>query len=378
MLLLALLAACHAPLPPHDTLPTAERLAGQGVVEWPAEDLPFDWIPTVWFYGLHRLHQASGDPGWQDPYRAWMLRALPDYDRETPREFHSSDSLSPATLAAVLMVEDSSVGLEPIAAAADAYLDEAPRTDSGAIEHWTDGAPLGGVPDQVWIDSLFMFGPYLQQRHAHTGDAAHLDRFTTQYAKFAELCRDPEADLYRHAWDDVAKQNIPTGETFWARGNSWVLVAAAEYVALVGPEQADPAVLEGLRAHAAAVAAAQDETGLWHTVLNEPRGDDPANYTETSASALLAYGLARGVKGGALDADAYLPAIARARRGLESRLDEQADGWLEVEGTSWGTNPGDYDYYVGVGTTDDFLLGIGAVVMFLAEVHGMGDPGAER
>ncbi len=41
---------------------------------------------------------------------------------------------------------------------------------------------------------------------------------------------------------------------------------------------------------------AQAEDGLWHTVMNQPDGPDPANYTETSAAALLATGLLVGTE----------------------------------------------------------------------------------
>jgi len=367
MLFLVLALACSEPPAVHETLPVAEDLAAQGVEWWPVRDLAPNWIPTVWGYGVHRLHAASGDRPWQDYYRAWMTGLA-----NGGLYFDSSDAMSPAVIAATLMVEDPSADFTVITEAADAYVATAPRTDEGAIEHWTEDSFLG-FPGQVWIDSQFMIGVFLVQQYVRTGDRAYLESFVTQYLLFSELCRDPDADLYWHAYDDVTDANIPADAVFWARGNAWVLISAAEMLVATGLD--DPVatdVLPLFRAHVAAVAALQEaDDGLWHTVLNEPYGDDPANYTETSGSALIGYALSRGLRSGALDAASVGPVLDRAVDGVDGRIDRKSDGRLEVEGTSFGTVPGDYDYYVSVGQRDDLMLGVGAVVMLLAEVDGM-------
>ena len=52
----------------------------------------------------------------------------------------------------------------------------------------------------------------------------------------------------------------------------------------------------------------------------------------------------------------------------------EREGERVVTGTSTGTNPGDYRYYTSVHTIDDIMLGQGAVLMALAQVHGLEDP----
>jgi len=358
----------------HDTLELAAALAAEGVATWPPESVPLGWNEAVWAFGVHRLYAASGDAAWRDYYGDWMADELPGFTGESPREFHASDEMAPAILAATWMLETGDGSLTPITDAADHYLDTVPRTDEGAIVHWGPGSIFGDTT-QVWIDSQFMFGVYLLRQHARTGDDTYLALFTEQYLLFSDLCRDPISQLYRHAYDDVTDANIPQEETFWARGNSWVLIAAAELLALVGPDDPHAAeVLPLFTAHAEAIAAAQEPAdGLWHTVLNQPRGEDPDNYTETSASALIAYALARGVRAGALGGADWLAVIGRAAAGVDARI-ERGDDELVVEGTSFGTNPGDYDYYVSVDQLDDTNLAVGAAVMMLAEIHGLEDP----
>ena len=43
-----------------ETLDLAERIADKGMEAWPADSLPFDWMQTVWAYGLADLSAASG------------------------------------------------------------------------------------------------------------------------------------------------------------------------------------------------------------------------------------------------------------------------------------------------------------------------------
>lgn len=361
--MISLLLACT---PPDDTaearpetLTLAAEVAERGKQIWPVENLPFDWMQTVWAFGLHRLEARQ--PGQHHYYAAWMEQEVSRFEGEDPKRFVSSDSMSPATMASIAMLEDPQLQLTPITDAGHLYLSQAPRTENGAIQHWAEGSPFGDN-GQVWVDSQFMFGMFLLSEHRRTGERAHLELWVEQYVLFSELCRDPQDQLYRHAWDDIDKVNIPSEPVFWNRGNSWVLVAAAEMLRLVGPE--DPAweQIQPLFAeHALAVLQLQATDGLWHTVLNRPQ--DPDNYTETSGSGLIAYAFYVGHRSGALDGQ-YQDAAYRAVDALvEDRIDED----LTVEGTSFGTNPGDYDYYLDVVQLDDIVLGVGSVVMVLAE-----------
>lgn len=373
-LALALLLGCS---PPEDdepvpavtleTLATAEAVAAQGMERWEPERLYLGWIETVWAYGLLRLERRNSDPALLEYVDRWLLDDVDAFTAEPPRAFDSSDSMSPATLASLRL--QARPELEPLIEAAHAYLEVAHRTDEGAITHWYVDTPFVDN-DEIWVDSLFMFGMFILAEHARTGDRAHLERFVEQYVLFSELCRDPVDQLYRHAYDDGTGSNIPPDDTYWARGNSWVLLAGAQMLSQV-PED-DPAyqtVAPLVVEHARAILALQAEDGLWRTVINSPRGEDPDNYTETSGSALLAYGLLRGMDT-VLPAETTLPAVVRAVQGVKERVKDRA-GAPVVTGTSYGTNPGGYDYYLGVPTGDDLMLGMGTVVLLLAGADGL-------
>lgn len=375
LLPLLLLACCSAPEaepppPVHDTLAMATDLATAGAARWGPGDLYPGWIETVWSFGLHRLYAASGAGAWHDYYRDWMLDELPRFEGTDPYAFVSSDSMSPALVASISMLEEPTTDLSLITAAGKHYLDAvARRTDEGAITHWA--VPTAFVDtDEVWIDSQFMFGVFLLREHVRTGDMAHLDRFVEQYLLFSDLCRDPADQLYRHAYDDGTDANIPEEAAYWARGNSWVLVAAAEALLVTEPgSPAHDALAPLFEDHVRAVLALQADDGLWHTVLNQPRGPDPANYTETSGSALIAYALAVGRRS-VLSDELVLGPLTRAVDALEDRV-HGTGADTSLSGTSYGTNPGTYEDYVSVPVANDLMLGLGAAVMALAEVHGL-------
>lgn len=359
-----------------DTLDVARQLAARGTDLWVADLMLFDWIPTVWTFGLLELHAADGEERWRDYVVAFIEDHLPDFQGADPEAFVSSDSMSPALLAAMLMREDSGLDYSAITIAADAYLAGAQRTDEGAITHWGPDNPWGLPDDQVWVDSQFMFGMYLLEMYAMTGDGAYRDLWWEQHALNAALCLDPGDQLYRHAYDDATDTNIPQDAVYWARGNSWPLLSGARALALLDPTE-DAALREEVSAlvaaHADALVSTQADDGLWHTILNAP--EDPANYTETSAAALIALGLAWGIDGGALPADGpAAQAMSRTVDGLTARVVPQEDGSVVLEGTSWGTNPGEYEDYLDVPQMDDLMLGYGAVIAALAALDGRPAP----
>lgn len=346
----------------HDTMPIAEQIAARAADDWDPTKLGPGWIPTVYFYGWDRMYAVTGDASQLDYVTSWIDTELPDYEADPPRAFHASDDMALSSIASSLMIHDPTLDYTAITDNADAYLADVGRTDNGAIWHWNNDTAFTPT-HQVWVDSQFMFGLYLVREWQRTGDTAQHDLFVEQYLAFSELCRDPDAQLYRHAWDDEAKVNVPSEAVFWARGNSWVLLAAAEYIEAA--ESPDQRVVDAFVAHADAAAALHDG-GMWHTVMNSPQGDDPANYTETSASALIGLALLKGTRAGVLDSAIHGPVISAVATALPTTISDTD----KLMGTSGGTNPGDYDYYVSITQIDDFILGLGPVMAYMAEVDG--------
>jgi hypothetical protein len=121
-----------------------------------------------------------------------------------------------------------------------------------------------------------------------------------------------------------------------------------------------PGLLEGGGARGAA--ETQSASGLWHQLL-----DKTGSYLETSASAMFAFAIARGVNRGWLLAS-YAPAAQTGWRALEARV--RPDG--QIEGICVGTTAA-YDavYYYNRPTEPGAMQEYGPTLMAGAEVVTM-------
>lgn len=234
------------------------------------------------------------------------------------------------------------------------------RSPEGGLSHFGTVDALGV---QLWADSLFMFGNVLHLYAEYAGDDDALDAWAEQFAIFSALMQD-EAGFFRHAEYTFYEQD---DDVYWARANGWILGAAYDHLRIRRNRgEAAEDVWPGTAALTGAVLGSQGATGLWHTVIN--RGDE--TYLETSASALFAWGLARGWRYGWLDDD-VLPVIALAMDGVRSTIVEDDSGMPVVTGISVPTSVGDFDYYAGLPVDDDISYGVGAVLLALIETSGL-------
>jgi len=108
------------------------------------------------------------------------------------------------------------------------------------------------------------------------------------------------------------------------------------------------------------------DSGLWWTILNRP-GEI---YLESSATALIVYGMARGFRYGFLN-DAVLPVLARGRSGLLESFRRDEQNRPIVTGISGPTSAGNFDDYAEVPLGEDLTFGVGAMILALIELSGL-------
>jgi len=95
-------------------------------------------------------------------------------------------------------------------------------------------------------------------------------------------------------------------------------------------------LLDTLRSQVSALSNLQHESGLWHTVL-----DDPSSYLEVSATAAIGYGMLKGVRLGYLD-PSFKQSGLRALEAVLSKMDNKGI----VQQVSYGTPVGnDVQFY---------------------------------
>ena len=95
-------------------------------------------------------------------------------------------------------------------------------------------------------------------------------------------------------------------------------------------------ILDAYKAQAAALKELQSESGLWHTIL-----DDPESYEEVSGSAAIIAGILKGIRMGILD-DSYRECAERGLRGILDNITEDGTVLNVSAGTGIGMNAEHY------------------------------------
>jgi rhamnogalacturonyl hydrolase YesR len=212
---------------------------------------------------------------------------------------------------------------------------------------------MGGT---VWPDDLYMGGDFLAAWGEYTGDQKYIDDAAGQIIHQAALEQDSDG-LWFHGYFVNEKKHAPFK---WGRGNSWATVALVETLSVMpNNDPLRPRLIKLLSAQIAGLKKVQAPDGMWRQVL-----DKPDLWEETSCTAMFAYGIARAVNRGWIDAS-NMAIARRAFAGIAKNV--TPDG--SVNGTCQGTNIGmDLDYYIKRPRPDDDLHGRGVVMLAGAEI----------
>lgn len=225
--------------------------------------------------------------------------------------------------------------------------------------------------DWNWIDALQMAMPVFVKLGVLYNDTTYFRKMYDLYA-FAKYNHggnglyNPQDHLWWRDKDFVPPYKEPNGEdTYWSRGNGWVLAALAKTLDKL--PQTDPHYNEyrqDFEDMSAAIAKVQREDGFWNVSLH-----DPSHFggKETSGTALFTYGFAWGVNNGLLDKKKYIPIITKAWNAMVKDA-VHPNGMLGyVQGT--GKEPKD-GQPVGFNNVPDFEdYGLGAFLLAGSEVY---------
>ncbi|MHC5215076.1 beta-galactosidase BglB [Enterococcus sp. LJL128] len=223
---------------------------------------------------------------------------------------------------------------------AEWVMHDMPRTNENGLQHATYGPPN---TNQLWDDTLMMtvlplakIGKLLNRPH-------YLEEARHQFLIHIKYLMDKKTGLWYHGWTFEGNHNY--AEALWARGNCWITIAIPEIIEILELPEGDGLrafLINTLNAQVASLADYQHESGLWHTLLN-----DPDSYLESSATAGFAYGILKAVHKRYISSD-YEAVAYKAMAGLLEEIDEKG----EVQHVSIGTGMGDdLDFYRNIGMT---------------------------
>ena len=160
----------------------------------------------------------------------------------------------------------------------------------------------------VFVDSLHFHGPFLAALYAVTGETRYLRQAEETIGPQVALLWDETENLFHHFWiERTARRN----GVLWGRGNGWGLLGLLHTLQHL-PEASPVAARfrDLLARQAKRLAALQDVSGDWHTVL-----DDPGSYLESSVAAFVVDGFGLALRRGWL-APEYRPVVERAWRAM--------------------------------------------------------------
>lgn len=204
----------------------------------------------------------------------------------------------------------------------------------------------------LWADDMFMSIPFLARMGKLTGDNKYFDDAIKQVENFNKYLYDPATGLFFHNYYSDDQTN---GVGHWGRSNGWIAMAQVELLNNLPanhPKRAE--LIKLLLRQIVGYARYQDQTGLWHQLL-----DKPDSYLETSVTAMYTYAVARAVNQGWIN-EKYIAIAREGWKGLASKI--TADGQLQdvCIGTNMDT---DIKFYYTRPTELNDTHGLGALLL---------------
>ena len=242
-----------------------------------------------------------------------------------------------------------------------------PRTSEGGFWH------KKRYPWQMWLDGIYMSGPFYAHYGMMFGKADAFDDVIKQIKLIDIHTRDAKTGLRYHGWDESNKQDWADPVTgcsphFWGRALGWFSMALVDVLDYI-PEthQNHSQILYILNDLLKTIKKYQDDSGLWYQIidLNERSG----NYLETSCSAMFVYATAKALNEGYID-QSFQQVALKGYHGIISKKIVADDKGISLTGicsvAGLGGDPyrdGSFQYYISEPIVANDLKGVGPFIM---------------
>ncbi|WP_239615969.1 glycoside hydrolase family 88/105 protein [Cohnella mopanensis] len=243
-------------------------------------DFSWDWPGGVAFYGVCEAYAATGKAEYLERLKAWVDENM---EEGLPKLSVNGVSIGHSLLTLYEVTKDERY-IETAKEMAEYLTHEAVRFGDGIFQH-TVNSETYNFPEQAWVDTMFMAGYFLLRIGKLLNRDDYFADGLRQYHGHENVLQNATTNLYYHGWDNIAGNHM--SGVHWARGNSWAALTMARALDIVPVDLPNFMVIEGsLRDQLSSLVRLQDESGLWHTIL-----DDPTSPLETSGSAGIAAAL---------------------------------------------------------------------------------------
>ena len=296
----------------------------------------WNWPQGVGLYGIYKNYQITKNPAALKVVTDWFEARM---EEGAPPK--NVNTMAPLLTMAYLYEDTQDTRYIPdLEQWAEWVMHDMPRTKENGLQHATYGPEN---KNQLWDDTLMMTVLPLAKIGKLFNRPEYLEEARYQFLIHIKYLMDKKTGLWYHGWTFEGNHNY--AEAFWARGNCWLTIAIPEIIEILELSKEDALrkfLLETLEAQVKALAEYQADSGLWHTLI-----DDPTSYEESSAAAGFAYGILKAVHKNYLPKK-YEKVAYQAIEGLLAQIDENGT----VQNVSVGTGMGDsLDFYKKIGIT---------------------------
>ncbi|SFK55302.1 glycoside hydrolase family 88/105 protein [Proteiniphilum acetatigenes] len=231
-------------------------------------------------------------------------------------------------------------------------------------------------PHQVWLDGLYMAGPFLAEYGKTFDEPALFDEVVLQLTTAWEDLIDEETGLLYHGWDESREQRWAdpvTGKSpnFWSRSIGWYMMALVDVLDFIPEDHPKRShIIDLLNNISTTIDQYRDsETGMWYQVTNLP--DREGNYLESSGSIMFIYTWVKGAQKGYLPVEFAEKGATAYNQFLKQFIRENSDGTISVTnvcsvaglGGEKIYRDGSFEYYISEPVRDDDPKAVGPFIM---------------
>ncbi|MCO6530114.1 glycoside hydrolase family 88/105 protein, partial [Lactobacillus sp.] len=291
----------------------------------------WEWTSGVGLYGLMKYYRLTRKPETLAIIKRWYDERF----KEEPVGKNINTMVQMLTLADLYEETGNRSYLPHLKSWGEWLYTTLPRTEQGAFQHVTYG-DLN--PNEMWVDTLMMSALPLAKLGKVLHQKEYIQEAKKQFLLHIKYLQDPVTGLFFHGWTFNDRNNF--GGAFWGRGNCWATIAIPELLTLLDLPENDAYrqfLVTSLKYQIDALTKYRDETGMWHTLV-----DDPTSYVEGSATAGFTYGILMALHKHLISGKQYREVAMKGLKALLDNIDDEGG----LAHTSAGTPMGETkDFY---------------------------------
>ncbi|HWF89037.1 MAG TPA: glycoside hydrolase family 88 protein [Pyrinomonadaceae bacterium] len=338
-----------------------------------AKDLgSWEYAKSLYLYGQYLVYKRTNDPRYLKYIKDWVDYHVDDQGivRSANAEgemreitFDNLDSMLPGNLLLLLYKETKDKKYKLAADRIRRRFDTYPRTKDDGFWH-----AAKGIDGQLWGDGVFMSMPFLVRYGTMFGDSKYAnDEAVLQLMTYNSHLNDMFTGLMFHGYDESGQAAWADKETKhsaekWCRAMGWFGMTLIEVLELLPHDHPmRPIIVGEVTLLVRAWARYQDEkTGLWYQLVD--KGDNPANWLETSSSSMYTYVTAMAVDRGYVEKK-YANVVTRGYAGVLTKISLDKDGQTNMTDICEGTGVADLAYYFARKRNTNDFHGLGAFLI---------------